>query len=78
MRQAEKKVQQNRSQKGVLKSQIKKVLAAVQAKDRTAADKELSIATKLLDRAGSKHLVHTNMAARKKSLLAKKVNSLGS
>jgi len=78
VRQSQKKQQQNRSQKGVLKSQIKKVLAAVEAKDRATAEKEFSAATKLLDRAGCKHMVHSNVAARKKSALARKINTLGS
>ncbi|HUS58598.1 MAG TPA: 30S ribosomal protein S20 [Planctomycetota bacterium] len=76
VRQTAKKQQQNRSQKGVLKSQVKKVLAAVQAKDRAAAEKEFQAATKLIDRAGTKQLIHANVAARKKSALAKKINAI--
>ena len=66
----------NRSEKGVIKAQIKKVLTAVESKDRAAAEKEFRTVTKLLDRAGTKHLVHKNTTARKKSELAKKVNAL--
>jgi len=66
----------NRTEKGSIKAQIKKVLAAVEAKDRAAAEKEFKLATRLLDRAGTKHLVHKNLASRRKSSLARKINSL--
>lgn len=66
----------NRTQKGTIKAQVKRVLAAVESKDRAAADKEFRTMTKLLDRAGTKHLIHKNMGARKKSELAKKINTI--
>jgi len=77
MRQNEKRRLRNRSRKGVLRSQIRKVTDAINAGDRDTAEKEFRIATKLLDRAGVKRLVHPNLAARKKSALAKKINALG-
>ena len=77
VRQNETRRLRNRSQKGVLKAQIKKVIAAVDAKDKTEAQKELKVATKLLDRASTKSILHKNLAAHKKSALAVKVNSLG-
>ena len=77
MRQNEKRRLRNRSRMGVLRSQIRKVRAAIDAGDRDAAEKEFRIATKLLDRAGLKRLVHPNLAARKKSALAKKINAIG-
>jgi small subunit ribosomal protein S20 len=77
MRQSEKQRLRNRSRKGVLRSQMRKVLSAVEAGDRDAADREFRIATKLLDRAAVKRLVHPNLAARKKSTLAKKINAIG-
>jgi len=78
MRQNEKRRLRNRSRKGVLRSQIRKVLAAVEAGDRETADREFRLATKLLDRAAVRRTVHPNLAARKKSSLARKVNSIGS
>jgi len=77
MRQSEARRIHNRSQKGVIKARIKKVLAAVEAKDRVAAEKEFRTVTKLLDRAGDRNLVHPNYAARKKSALAIRINSIG-
>ena len=77
MRQDAKRRLKNRSRKGVLRSQIKKVTEAIEAGDREAADKEFKTATKLLDRAGLKRLIHPNLASRKKSALAKKINAIG-
>lgn len=77
MRQDEKRRLRNRSHKGVLRSQIRKVTDAIEAGDHETAQKEFRIATKLLDRAGLRRLVHPNLAARKKSALARKINALG-
>jgi len=76
MRQDEKKRLHNRSIKGVIKSQMKKVVAAVEQKDREKAEAEFRIATKLLDRAGLRRVLHPNNASRKKSALAKKINTI--
>ena len=78
MRQSEERRLQNRSRMGVLRSQTRKVLAAVEAGDREAADREFRLESKLLDRAAVKRTVHPNLAARRKSALARKVNSIGS
>ena len=77
MRQNEKQRLRNRSHMGVLRSQIKKVMVAIEADDRDAAEKEFRTATKLLDRAGLRRLMHPNLASRKKSALARKLNALG-
>jgi small subunit ribosomal protein S20 len=59
----------NRAVKSSIKSQVRKVRAAVAAGDVAAAEAELRIATKKLDRAGSKRVIHSNAAARTKSRL---------
>ena len=76
LRQDERKRLHNRSIKGVLKSQMKKVVAAVEEKDREKAEAEFRVATKLLDRAGLKRVLHPNTASRRKSALAKKINTI--
>jgi small subunit ribosomal protein S20 len=67
MRQARARAAQNRTQRSRLRNALKKV--------RTAAGEEIESAfadaVKLLDRAGRKHLIHPNAAARQKSRLAK-------
>ncbi len=64
----------NRSVKRDIKDQIKKMLDLAQTGDATALRNEYKIAAKKLDKAASKRIVHRNMAARKKSQLARLVN----
>ena len=60
-------------QKSELKTAIKKVLLAVEAKDVEAA---YNTANKCLDKAVVSHIKNNNYAARQKSRLAKAVNSI--
>jgi small subunit ribosomal protein S20 len=61
---------QNRAVKSAIKTQVRKVRAAVAAGDLAAAQVELKLAAKKLDRAGAKRVIHPNAAARTKSRLA--------
>jgi small subunit ribosomal protein S20 len=65
----------NRSIKSSLKTQIKKVHAAVQAGDLDSAEKEFVNTAKCLDKAGSDRVIHKNTAARYKSRLQKKIKA---
>lgn len=69
MRQAKHATLQNRGQRSQLRTAVKRVRAAT-GEDAAKAYLE---AAKLLDRAGRKHLIHRNTAARQKSRLAKLV-----
>lgn len=71
------KTQRNRAIRSRVKTAIKKVEAAVAAKDSAAAKSALSMATKEISMAASKGIYHKNNAAHKVSHLAKAVNSLG-
>jgi len=66
----------NAAEKSALKTAIKKVNAAVVAKDKDAATKAFNEANSLLDKAVSGHLKHKNYVARQKAKLAKAVASL--
>lgn len=66
----------NTSYKTALKTSIKKVLAAVEAKDKEAAVAAYNVAASQLDASVSKHIHHKNYASRQKSRLAKLVNSI--
>ncbi len=68
----------NKSQRSSLRTQLKKVVAAVESGDREAAQTELGKAVKVLDKAARKGLIHKNQASRRKSRLAAKVAALGS
>ena len=71
-----KKTMRNKMIKSGVKTAIKKVLAAVSANDKAAAQAALVSATKAIDMAASKGVYHKNNAARKKSRLAKAVNKI--
>jgi len=68
----------NKSQRSSLRTQLKKVIAAVESGDRQVAEAELGKAVRVLDRAARKGLIHENQAARRKSRLSAKVAALGS
>jgi small subunit ribosomal protein S20 len=69
MRQAVARAVQNRTHRSKLRTALKKVRSAT----GTEAQAAYAEAVKLLDRAGRKHLIHPNAAARQKSRLAKVV-----
>lgn len=76
MRQSATRAERNKARKSVIKSRVRKVQDAVLHKDATAASKALNEAVVTLDRAAAKRTIHRNTAARRKSRLAKRVNSL--
>jgi small subunit ribosomal protein S20 len=61
----------NRSVKSAIKTQVKKVFQVAQAGDAEQLRKEYNLAAKKLDKAAAKRIVHPNLAARKKSQLAR-------
>ncbi|HJT79060.1 MAG TPA: 30S ribosomal protein S20 [Gemmataceae bacterium] len=71
MRQDEKRRLRNRATKSAVKTQIKRVLAAVKGGTLEQAQAEYNLAAKKLDRAAAKRVIHRNLAARKKSQLAR-------
>ena len=70
------KADRNKSIKSAVKTSIKKVEAAVTAKDKEAAAAALQHAISTIDKAASKGVYHKNNAARKVSRLSKAVNAL--
>ncbi|NIK77364.1 small subunit ribosomal protein S20 [Paenibacillus castaneae] len=66
----------NASQKSALRSAVKSADQAIAGTDVDAAKASLIAATKSLDKAVTKGLIHKNAASRKKSRLAKKLNAL--
>ncbi len=72
----ETKTANNRMVKSALKTVIKKFEAAVDAKNVDEAKTLYTSVVKSLDMATTKGVVHKNMAARKKSRLAAKLNAM--
>jgi len=75
-RQDEKKRAQNRTQKSTMRTEIKKVLVAVESGDKEIAATALKSATALLDRAGRKNQIHPSQASRRVSRLNAKVKAI--
>lgn len=73
---AERNRVRNQAVKSRVKTMVKKVLVAVEAKEVENAKAALVVAYKELDKAVSKGIMKKNTASRKKSRLAVKVNSL--
>lgn len=71
-----KKTLRNKMIKSRTKTEIKKVVVAVQAGDKEAAQAALKGAVSAVDRAYTKGIFHKNTAARKKSHLVKLVNAM--
>ena len=72
----EKARQRNQAIKSSLKTAIRKTREAVEAGDTAKAQDLARAASRQLDKAVSKGVIHKNQAANKKSALAKKVNDL--
>ena len=72
----QKKADRNKSIKSAVKTSIKKVEAAVVAKDKEAAVAALANAISTIDKAATKGVYHKNNAARKVSRLSKADNTL--
>lgn len=70
------KADRNKAIKSGVKTAMKKVLAAVEAGDKSVAAAELVAATKTIEMAASKGVYHKNNAARKVSRLSKAVNQM--
>ncbi|MDR3068530.1 MAG: 30S ribosomal protein S20 [Cellulomonas sp.] len=72
----EKARQRNKAVKSELKTYMRKVREAVAGQDKDAATAALAAASRKLDKAVSKGVIHANQAANKKSALAQAVNAL--
>lgn len=66
----------NKSVKSALKTSVRRVRSAADAGDKATAQVELAAASRSLDKAVSKGVIHANQAANRKSALATLVNSL--
>ncbi|MHA7282794.1 30S ribosomal protein S20 [Arthrobacter sp. TMS2-4] len=72
----EKARQRNNSVKSELKTAIRAVNTAVDGADKDAAVTALQTASRKLDKAVTKGVLHKNNAANHKSAISKKVNAL--
>jgi small subunit ribosomal protein S20 len=71
LRQDEKRRLRNRATMKALKTQLKKVEAVSTSGTLEELRKEFTVATRKLDKAAAKRVIHPNLAARKKAQLAR-------
>lgn len=74
--QNEKARKHNASLRSMVRTQIKKVIAAVDAGDKDLANKAYSEAVSVIDRMADKGIIHKNKASRHKSRLNNQVKAL--
>ncbi|NMP14860.1 MULTISPECIES: 30S ribosomal protein S20 [unclassified Thalassotalea] len=74
--QSEKRRQHNASRRSMMRTYVKKVIAAIEAGNKEVATQEMVAATPILDRYASKGLIHKNKASRVKSRLNAKIKAL--
>ncbi|SDB94768.1 small subunit ribosomal protein S20 [Microbacterium enclense] len=72
----EKAHERNKAVKSELKTHVRRTREAILAGDKEAAEKALLSATRKLDKAVSKGVIHQNQAANRKSAIAKAVAAL--
>ncbi|CAN5321360.1 30S ribosomal protein S20 [soil metagenome] len=72
----EKARQRNAAVRSSLKTSVRKFRSAAESGDSSAANEELRKASRQLDKAASKGVIHKNQAANRNSAMAKKASSL--
>ncbi|SDK12255.1 MULTISPECIES: 30S ribosomal protein S20 [Ferrimonas] len=74
--QSEKRRQHNASRRSMLRTYLKKTVAAIAAGDKAAATEAFNAVMPILDRMATKGLIHKNKAARHKSRMAAQIKAL--
>ena len=72
----EKARQRNKSVKSALKTSVRRFREAAESGESSKATEYAKAATRLLDKAASKGVIHKNQAANRKSAIARKASSL--
>ncbi|OLT15230.1 30S ribosomal protein S20 [Serinicoccus sp. CNJ-927] len=71
------RTERNRAYKSELRTFVRRFREAADRGEAGAAEQALQAASRKLDKAVSKGVIHKNQAANKKSAMAKRFNSLG-
>lgn len=75
-KQAEVRRSRNASARSMLRTAVKKVLKAIEAKDIAAAEAAYKVAEPILDRYASRGLIHKNKASRHKSRINARIKAI--
>ncbi|HEB53482.1 MAG TPA: 30S ribosomal protein S20 [bacterium] len=76
LRTSEKKRVANKSRMSRMKTEVKKLMAAVAAGDKDQANAQLPIVCKCIDKASKQHIIHANQASRRKSQVMRVVAAM--
>jgi len=76
-KQAEKRRSHNASLRSMVRTYIKNVVKAIEAKDLELAKNAYTLAVPVIDRMADKGIIHKNKAARHKSRLNDRIKALG-
>ena len=76
LRQTVKRTLNNRAVKSNVRNEVRKVRKLIEAGDLLACEAELRIASRKLDQAAGKRVIHPNAAARTKSRLSAAIKGL--
>ena len=68
--------ERNKAVKSELRTEVRRTREAIAAGDKASAELSLAKATKKLDKAVSKGVIHENQAANRKSAIARQVAAL--
>ena len=77
LRQDKRRNLRNRAMKSEIKTWTKKTLAAIEQNDKEAATTMLRTTQSKLDKAAKKGVMHANTVARRKSLLVRRMKTMG-
>ncbi len=66
----------NRTTSSSMRTSVKKLMATVEAGDKTKAEAELPATLSRIDKAAKKNVIHANTAARKKSQMMRAVGGM--
>lgn len=72
----EKRRMRNKSVRSATRTEIRKFREAVESDDKAAAEAQLRVASRKLDKAVTKGVFHRNSAANKKSNMARALNKM--
>lgn len=75
-RQNDNRRQHNAGMRSMMRTSIKKVLKALAAGDRSAAQAAYNAAVPIIDRVADKEMIHKNKAARHKSRLNARIHAM--
>lgn len=76
LRQAEGRTLLNKEKRSAMRTHVKKLLEAIEAKDKPKAEATLKLAYQAIDKCARHHVIHANNAANKKARLARLVRAL--